>query len=396
MKPPVPLIAAALIGMVGASAGCGRDEQNAPAAAGRPEAAVKPEAAPAAPGVISIALGSPQLAQIRVEAVKMLDVPTDEVVAPGRVGINPSHSSRVLLPVPGRIASVLARLGDAVEENQPVLTLESPDADGAIGSYRQAEVAERQAQATLVKAEADFQRASDLYERRAVAQKDLIGAQNDLAQARAAVEAARTSLAQAFRRLELLGLSPNDSKPRIVVRAPISGKVLELNVAPGEYRNDTTAPLMTIANLSTLWMTSEVPETAIRLIRPGERVVISLLAYPGETFAGRVARMADALDPQTRTLKVYVEMANPEGRFRPEMFGTIRHSGALRSLPVIPRSAIVQEYGRAVVFVERAPGQFERRDVTLGSAAGSSLPVLTGVQAGDRVVVDGAILLKDR
>ena len=106
--------------------------------------------------------------------------------------------------------------------------------------------------------------------------------------------------------------------------------------------------------------------------------------------------MADALDPQTRTLKVYVEMANPQGRFRPEMFGTIRHAGALRSLPVIPRSAVVQEYGRAVVFVERAPGQFERRDITLGSAAGSSLPVLTGVQAGDRVVVDGAILLKDR
>jgi len=390
MRSPVSVIAVALIAMVGAGAGCGRNEQNAPAAA------AKPEAAPVAPGIISIAPGSPQLAQIRVEAVKTLDVPTDEVVAPGRVGINPSHSSRVLLPVPGRIASVMARLGDAVEENQPVLTLESPDADGAIGSYRQAEVAERQAQATLVKAEADFQRASDLYEHRAVAQKDLIGAQNDLAQARAAVEAARTSLAQASRRLELLGLRPTDSKPRIVVRAPIGGKVLELNVAPGEYRNDTTAPLMTIANLSTVWMTSEVPETAIRLIRPGERVVITLLAYPGETFAGRVARMADALDPQTRTLKVYVEMANPQGRFRPEMFGTIRHAGALRSLPVIPRSAVVQEYGRAVVFVERAPEQFERRDITLGSAAGSSLPVLTGVQAGDRVVVDGAILLKDR
>jgi membrane fusion protein, heavy metal efflux system len=390
MRSPVSLIPIALIAMVAPGAGCGRSEQSAPAAA------AKPEAAPAAPGVISIPPGSPQLAQIRVEAVKMLDVPTDEVVAPGRVGINPSHSSRVLLPVPGRIASVIARLGDAVEANQPVLTLESPDADGAIGSYRQAEVAERQAQATLVKVEADFQRASDLYEHRAVAQKDLIGAQNDLAQARAAVEAARTSLAQASRKLELLGLKPTDSKPRIVVRAPISGKVLELNVAPGEYRNDTTAPLMTIANLSTVWMTSEVPETAIRLIRPGERVVITLLAYPGETFTGRVARMADALDPQTRTLKVYVEMANPEGRFRPEMFGTIRHAGALRSLPVIPRSAVVQEYGRAVVFVEQAPGQFERRDVTLGSSSGSSVAVLTGVQGGDRVVADGAVLLKDR
>src|SRR3989454_11176330 len=104
--------------------------------------------------------------------------------------------------------------------------------------------------------------------------------------------------------------------------------------------------------------------------------------------------MADGLDPQTRTLKVYVEMANPQGRFRPEMFGTIRHAGALRSLPVIPRSAVVQEYGRAVVFVERAPGQFERRDITLGSAAGRSLPGLTRRPAGARVRADAAIPLQ--
>ena len=154
MKAPASVIAVALVSVVGSITGCGRGEQSAPAAA------AKPDAAPAPPGVISIAPGSPQLTQIRVEAVKTLDVPTDEIVAPGRVGINPSHSSRVLLPVPGRIVSVVARLGDAVEQDQPVLTLESPDADGAIGSNRQAEVAERQAQATLVKAEADFQRAN--------------------------------------------------------------------------------------------------------------------------------------------------------------------------------------------------------------------------------------------
>jgi len=390
VKRTASLITVGWLGVASATASCGRNDQNAPAAA------AKPEPAPAPPGVISIAPGSPQLAQIRVEAVKTLDVPTDEIVAPGRVGINPSHSSRVLLPVPGRVVNVMARLGDAVEENQPVLTLESPDADGAIASYRQAEAAERQSQATLVKAEADFQRAKDLYELRAVAQKDLLGVQNDLAQARTAVDTARASLAQASRKLELLGLSPTDSKPRVLVRAPISGKVLELSVAPGEYRNDTTAPLMTIADLSTVWMTSDVPETAIRLIHPGERVTITLLAYPGETFSGKVARMADALDPQTRTLKVYVEMANPQGRFRPEMFGSIRHTTALRSLPVVPRSAVVQEYGRTVVFVERAPGQFERREVSLGAAAGNAVAVVVGVRSGDRVVVDGAVLLKDR
>ena len=96
------------------------------------------------------------------------------------------------------------------------------------------------------------------------------------------------------------------------------------NVAPGEYRNDTGTPLMTIADLSRVWLASDVPESAIRLIRVGEHVTTTMVAYPGEAFEGRVARIADVLDPQTRTVKVYVDLANPGGRFRPEMFATIR------------------------------------------------------------------------
>jgi multidrug efflux pump subunit AcrA (membrane-fusion protein) len=78
------------------------------------------------------------------------------------------------------------------------------------------------------------------------------------------------------------------------------------------------------------------------------------------------------------------------------MFGSVRHAGAPKKMPVLPPGAIVQEYGRSTVFAERAPGQYERRQVTLGPPAGERLPVLGGVQAGDRVVVDGAVLLKDR
>jgi multidrug efflux pump subunit AcrA (membrane-fusion protein) len=102
------------------------------------------------------------------------------------------------------------------------------------------------------------------------------------------------------------------------------------------------------------------------------------------------------LDPQTRTLKVYVELPNPGGRLRPEMFGSVRQAGTPRMVPVLPAEAVVQEYGRSTVFAERAPGQYERRPVTLGRPVGERLPVLSGVHAGDRVVVDGAVLLKDR
>jgi cobalt-zinc-cadmium efflux system membrane fusion protein len=376
--------------VLGLAVGCGREPSTS--------AAVPPPAptAPAAPGIVVVAPDSPQSKQLRVGTVEVAQLPADEVVAPGRVIANPNRIARVLLPAPGRIVEVLAGLGSAVERGQPVLKLESPDADGAIATYLQADASERQAQAALTKSQADADRAKELYTVRAVAEKDVLSAQNDLAQAKGALAVALAAREQARRKLELLGLKPTDAAPRLLVRAPIDGKVLEVNVAPGEYRTDTAAPLMTIADLATVWIASDVPESSMRLIRVGDSVKITFVAYPDEIFSGRIARVADTLDPQTRTLKVYVELLNPRGRFRPEMFGTVRHAGAMKSVPVLPVAAVVQEYGRSTVFRERAPGQYERRLVSVGAPAGDRVPVLDGVDAGDRIVVDGAILLKDR
>jgi membrane fusion protein, heavy metal efflux system len=272
--------------------------------------------------------------------------------------------------------------------------VESPDADGALSAMRQAEAGERQAEASLAKVEMDHRRASELYEHRAIAQKDLLSAQNDLAQAQATLEVARAAREQARRRLEMLGLTPGGGRQPILVRSPIGGKVLEISVAPGEYRNDTSTPLMTIADLGTVWITSDVPESSIRLIRVGEKVAIALVAFPDEVFWGRVARIGDVLDPQTRTVKVHVEIANPLGRFRPEMFGSVRHAGAARPVPVVPLGAVVHEFGQSIVFVEEGRGRFVRREVALGPRMGEVAAVLKGLAPGDRVVVDGAVLLK--
>lgn len=125
----------------------------------------------------------------------------------------------------------------------------------------------------------------------------------------------------------------------------------------------------------------------------GERVEISLVAYPGETFDGRVARIADVVDPQTRTVKVHAELLNPHGRFRPEMFGSIHHIESTVQMAVIPAAAVVHDGSRTVVFVERAPGHFEERTVTIGKPAGTLVRVLSGVKAGDSIVVDGVMLL---
>jgi cobalt-zinc-cadmium efflux system membrane fusion protein len=128
----------------------------------------------------------------------------------------------------------------------------------------------------------------------------------------------------------------------------------------------------------------------------GDAVEIRLVAFPGEVLAGRVTRIADVLDPQTRTVKVHVELPNPGGRLRPDMFGTLRHIASRRRAPVVPLASVIQQYGRAVVFVEREPARFERREIVAGAREGERVAVLAGLTPGERVVVDGAILLKDR
>jgi len=337
---------------------------------------------------------SPMLKQIRRERITLKDLPTDEIVAPGKIETNPNRVSKVVLPVTGRVTAVLVKTGDAVTKDQPLLTIQSPDADAAMSAYLSAKATETQSEVALDKAKADRDRAKDLFEHDAVAKKEVQAAESALAQAEAALEQARAAREQSRRRLTVLGLSATNFEQQVVVRAPLSGKVLELSVVPGEFRNDTTAPLMTIADLSTVWVTSQVPESYIRFVQVGERVEIVLVAYPGEVFEGRVARVADTVDPQTRTVKVQAELDNPKGRLRPEMFGSIHHIEGTARTPVVPAGAVIHTGDQATLFVETAPGRFESRKVTLGAPASDVVRIVAGVSPGDSVVVDGAMLLQ--
>jgi len=375
-----------MLASAGLLAACSGRRPNAPAAA--------PQRDEAADAAVVIPADSPKLTQIRIAAVRSEEVPDDEIVAPGRIEANPNRLSRVLLPVPGRISNVLVRLGDRVSAGQSLLAVESPEADAAMSAYLQAEAALGQSKAALLKAQADLERAKDLYAHDAVAKKEVLNAENAFAQANAATEQAQAAQRQGLRRLELLGLKPGDFGQRVVVRAPSSGTILEMSVADGEYRNDTAAPVITIAGLSTVWISADVPESYIRFAQIGGRVDVTLAAYPGETFRARVARIADTVDPQTRTVKVRAEMENRQGRFRPEMFGSVRSASGTRVLPVVPASAVVSAEGLPTVFVEKQRGCFQPTPVTLGKRAGEVFPVVSGVSLGDRVVVDGTMLLK--
>jgi membrane fusion protein, heavy metal efflux system len=370
-------------------AGCGKREEKAAAAA--PASAGEQRLAD---GTVVIPADSPKLKEIRVDSVHEAEVPFDEVVSPGKIEANPNLVSHVALPVTGRISSVLVKIGDAVKRGQPVLTIESPDADASESAYRQAQAGLTQAKANLNKAQADYDRSKDLFDHNAVAKKDVLTAENALAQAKSALDQAQAAMDQGARKIEILGLKPGSFGQKVTVTAPSSGKVLEMSIAAGEYRSDTNAPVMTIADLSSVWVSADVPESQIRFIDPGERVDVSLTAFPGETFRARVTRIADTVDPQTRTIKVRAELENARGRLRPEMFGTIKHTDSVRRMPVAPAGAVVQEGGKSMVWVERSTGRFQPVEIKEAGRTDGLVAIAAGARPGDRIVVDGAMLLR--
>jgi cobalt-zinc-cadmium efflux system membrane fusion protein len=152
---------------------------------------------------------------------------------------------------------------------------------------------------------------------------------------------------------------------------------------------------MTIADLSTLWVTTNIPEAYIRHCRIGGGVQVELTAFPGETFTGRVTQIADTLDPQMRTVKVRAELNNPQGRFLPEMYGQVHYLDGQHLAPVVNSASVVQFDGKSYVFIEQSPGTFARREVIAGRRFGEKLIIMSGLKSGDRIATEGAIYLRE-
>jgi cobalt-zinc-cadmium efflux system membrane fusion protein len=343
--------------------------------------------------VIRFDPASPQLERLRVVAVTGAVLPVDELDVPGTIEPVPTRVARLALPVPGRVRTVTVTLGDRVREGQVLLTLETPNASELQSALRQARADVKQRQAALTKAETDVSRARDLLANRAMAQKDVLAAENELAVATAALEQARATEDDVTRRSRLFGMTDDEQGASATVRSPIGGEVIEIAASPGEYRSDTAAPVVAVADLASVWVAASVPENALARIQTGHPVSVSTTAYPDQPFEGRITRIAGALDPQTRSVRMIAELDNRDGRLKPGMFARVRYTGPARPVVTVRIGAVVQDEGRISVFVERTRGEFERRDVLLGPRRGNDVVITSGLATSDRVLIDGTMLL---
>lgn len=298
---------------------------------------------------------------------------------PATVEADPARLMKVSPPLAGRIVSIGKQLGEAVKAGDILFTIDAADAAQATSDAHKA-----QAALTLARRNLDRQRELD---------KSGIAAGHDVEQAQNDYEQAASEAARAAARLSELGVRGNTGH-LLAVRAPMSGHVVDLNAAAGAYWNDATAPIMTVADLSQVFVTANAQEKDLEQLYTGQAASVKFDAY-ADPLPAKVRFIGELLDPDTRTVKVRMLLANPDGRLKPGMFAQASFFARPHPGILVPMTAVVQSGFDSRSFVETAPWQFEPRNVKLGAQIGDRVEITAGLKAGERVVVKDGVLLND-
>jgi cobalt-zinc-cadmium efflux system membrane fusion protein len=366
-------------------AACGAsDKSPSPSAAGESEKAEQ-HAEAEERGGLKLTQEDIERAGIRIETLQMQTL-ADTLTVTATVSANLDRVARIAPRVEGRLIGVTAKLGDMVRAGQALAILDSL----ALG---EAQAALLQAQTNQRVAQADFKRAQALSADEIIPQRDYLRAQADF-------EKASTELRAAQDRLRLLGVTPSagaaHAQSSFAVVAPFAGTVIQKKATLGDLASPSDA-LFTVADLSTVWIEASLPEAVLAKVRTGATASVTVTAYAGERFSGRVAYVASVLDKDTRTAAARIEVVNRDGRLKPEMFASaiIETGGGGRQALSVPDDAIVLLQGQPTLFVQEHGG-FESRAVELSDKLGGRTVIKSGVKAGEQIVAAGAYALKAR
>ena len=331
------------------------------------------------------------------------------IPATGKILV-PEDRVAVIGPVnEGRIVHLYAGQGTRVKKGQKLADLESADIDQAEADYLKAladyENARRSSAAEIKLAQENYDRAKLLYQQKITAGKNLQSAEHDLEVAKASAEnsinGTNAALIAARRHLLILGIKDStiDALPKrtdlaavFSLNSPIDGIVVERNATVGASVG-TDANVFKIMDLSRVWIDANVFEKDLERVRPGQEVKLTVPAFPATTFSGKVILINSVVDPDTRTVKVRTEVANPDGRLKPDMFANVQIVTALNRTAIsIPQSAVLNDEGKTVVFVADGNG-YKKRQVQPGIQNNDRVEIIDGLAAGDKVVVKGNYLL---
>lgn len=343
------------------------------------------------------------LVRLTVEEVKTAGIVVQPVARaefrttrdfPGTVEPNEHALAEITTLVRGRVIDVYADLGREVKSGALLALLYSSELGMAQSAYLKAT-------AKLNVADRAFRRAELLLKEKVIGLAESQRREGEMLSLRAEKQEAKD-------RLLLLGLTEEDLRnldrnhtirSHVPVLAPFDGRVIARNLTKGEVV-ETTEKLFVVADLSDVWVTAVIPEKDIPYIRPdlsgaGQSVEVHVAAYPNQIFQGRITYVGDVLDPATRTMRLRLELPNPERKLKPAMYASVRvYSEPEPNVLLIPEAAVQHDRDRHFVFVQRDGAVFEARDVKLGNSNGRDIKVLDGLLEGESIVTKGSFVLK--
>jgi len=305
-----------------------------------------------------------------------------QLVLPAHIIAIPTDLVHIYPLISGRVLSLTILPGQEVQKGEKIGTLQSSDAAQARSDFEKAKI-------EAARADLQLNRAKELLQHDVMAQRDY----DDL---KALDDSDHSELERARQQLHLLGFSENDTSDIVPITAPISGVVLDVGTGPGELQRslDNATAIATIANIDSVWVVGDLYPRDQGAIHVGEPADITVSGYPGMTLHAPIDNISDAVDPVSLTLKVRVVLPNPGHRLKPQMYANMAVIGKSQSVIVVPATAVIQNGHDVFVFVESAPGKYDRRNVTLGETRADSDDITQGLSDGDRVVTAGAELLR--
>ena len=379
------LVLSLLIGLFPTVSGCDRAPGNADVA--------QPPAANAPPGVVLLPAEESSRVGLIVQPVTRSDFRTYREF-PAIVQPNERAMADITTLVRGRVVDVYADLGQQVEANALLAILYSSELGLAQSAYLKS-------RAKLHVAEQAYARAKFLLQEQVIGEAEAQRRHAELLSMQAEAHESRDHLKllgmtdDEFRRL----VKSRDIRSHVPIVAPFAGRIIGRNLTRGEVV-ETTEKLFVVADLSEVWVRANIPEKDIPFVHSvhasgGTQAEVRINAYPREIFKGTITYVGDVLDPATRTMQLRLELPNPEGRLKPEMFATIRlYSESQPDRLAVPESALQRDQDRTFVFVQRNASEYEVRDVQTGESNGTLTTILGGLSEGDQVVTHGAFVLK--
>jgi membrane fusion protein, heavy metal efflux system len=331
-------------------------------------------------------LPADQMSHIQIYTV--VQAPLERVLRfSGAVAYNAYTTTPVITQVGGPVSRIVVTPGEHVTAGQPLLYVASPDYSLTRSTYIKARDA-------FQLADRFYKRAQDLYAHQAIAQADLEQAESNRTQAEADLQSSE----QAIR---VLGIPNPESvvtappAAELPLLAPLAGEIVERLCSPGELLQAGGTQCFTLSDMNSVWVLVNVYQNDIAFVHVGEDVTIDNETYPG-AIRGKIQYVAPSLDPTTRTLPARIEASNPGERLKKDMYVTAEvRAGTIPNALAAPDASILRDTeNMPYVYLQTGSNQFARRMVTIGDTKNGKTQILSGLQAGDKIVGDGSLFLQ--